>query len=124
LDKGTTAIFDVLNGEFEGKLTSKKSDDFPIGILFILFVIFIIIVISISKNKRGGGKGGNRGRHLDSRDLLEAIILSNMGRGNYRSSSSGWGGSSSGGGWSGGSGGFGGGFGGGGFGGGGASGSW
>ena len=61
---------------------------------------------------------GNRGKRLDSRDLLDAIILSNMGRGNYRrGSSSGWGSS-------GGSGGFGGFGGGGGFSGGGAGGSW
>ena len=122
LDKGTNAIFDALNGEFNSTLKPQKSDGFPIGVLFILFIVFIIIIISITKNRRGGGKGGNRGNRVDSRDLLEAIILSNMGRGSYRRGSSGWGGSSSGGGFGGG--GFSGGFGGGGFGGGGASGSW
>ncbi|MDG1730690.1 MAG: TPM domain-containing protein [Algibacter sp.] len=121
LNKGADAIFEVLNGEYKGSRQSDTSE-FPIGLIFILIIIFIIILISISKNRRGGG--GSRGNRSDSRDLLEAIILSNMGRGSYRrGSSSGWGGSSSGGGFSRG-GGFGGGFGGGGFGGGGASGGW
>ncbi|TGV01386.1 TPM domain-containing protein [Flavivirga rizhaonensis] len=122
LNKGADAIFQVLNGEYKG--TRKKSSDngFPIGFIFILIFIFIIILISISKNRRGGG-GGNRGNRSRGSDILEAIILSNMGRGNYnRGSSSGWGGSSGGGSFGGG--GFGGGFGGGGFSGGGAGGSW
>lgn len=121
LSRGAEAIFEVLNGEYKGSRQSNTSE-FPIGLIFILIFIFIIILISISKNRRGGG--GNRGNRSNGNDLLEAIILSNMGRGSYRrGSSSGWGGSSSGGGFSGG-GGFGGGFGGGGFGGGGASGGW
>ena len=123
LNRGADAVFEVMNGEYKGTRQSNESD-FPVGLIIILIFIFIIILISISKNRRGGG--GNRGHRSDSRDLLEAIILSNMGRGSYRrGSSSGWGGSSGGGGWSsGGGGGFGGGFGGGGFGGGGASGGW
>ncbi|WP_298498166.1 YgcG family protein [uncultured Algibacter sp.] len=123
LNRGADAIFEVMNGEYEGTRQSNQSE-FPIGLIFILIFIFIIILISISKNRRGGG--GNRGNRSNGIDLLEAIILSNMGRGSYRrGSSSGWGGSSGGGGWSsGGGGGFGGGFGGGGFGGGGASGGW
>lgn len=123
LNRGTDAIFEVLNGEYKGSRQSNQSE-FPIGLIFILIFIFIIILISISKNRRGGG-GGNRGNRSTGSDLLEAIILSNMGRGNYRrGSSSGWGGSSGGGGFGGRGGGFGGGFGGGGFGGGGASGGW
>jgi uncharacterized protein len=122
LNRGADAIFEVMNGEYQGTRQSNESE-FPIGLIFILIFIFIIILISISKNRRGGG--GNRGNRSTGTDLLEAIILSNMGRGNYRRGSSGWGGSSGGGGWSsGGGGGFGGGFGGGGFGGGGASGGW
>ena len=121
LNRGADAVFEVMNGEYKGTRQSNQSE-FPIGLIFILIFIFIIILISISKNRRGGG--GNRGNRSDGRGLLEAIILSNMGRGSYRrGSSSGWGGSSSGGGFSGG-GGFGGGFGGGSGGGGGASGGW
>ncbi|TNJ42577.1 TPM domain-containing protein [Tamlana fucoidanivorans] len=114
LNSGIDAIFQVLNGEYKGSRKSKKEEP-PLGFIIFLIIIFFIILISISKNKRGGGgKGGHR---LDSRDLFDAIILSNMGRGNYRrGGTSGWGGSSGGG--------FGGGFGGGGFGGGGASGGW
>lgn len=118
LNRGADAIFEVLNGEYQG-VRKSENNDFPIELLFVLIFIFIIIMISISKNSRGGG---NRGHRTTGLDILEAIILSNMGRGNYRKGSSGWGGSSVGGGFGGG--GFGGGFGGGGFGGGGASGGW
>lgn len=118
LNRGADAIFEVLNGEYKGTRQSSSNDGLPVGFIIMIIFIFIIILISISKNKRGGG--GNRGHRSTGSDILEAIILSNMGRGNYRrGGSSGWGGSSSGGG-----GGFGGGFGGGGFGGGGASGGW
>lgn len=120
LNRGSDAIFEVLTGEYKG--SRKSNSDFPVGLIFILIFVFIIILISISKNRRGGG--GNRGNRSTGADILEAIILSNMGRGSYRRGSSGWGGSSGGGGWSSGSGGFGGGFGGGSFGGGGASGGW
>ncbi|TYA74973.1 TPM domain-containing protein [Seonamhaeicola marinus] len=120
LNRGADAIFEVLNGEYKG--TRKQKNEFPIGLVIMLLFIFFIILISISKNKRGGG--GSGGRRSNATDILDAIILSNMGRSS--SSRSGWG--SSGGGWSSGGGfgggGFGGGFGGGSFGGGGASGGW
>ncbi len=131
LDKGTTAIAQVLNGEFKGT-RQEHQESFPVGVIIFLFFVFIILVIAITKNKRGGGNGPRRHYREGStvEDILEAIILSNSGRGGYRRSSGGFGGfgsggfggSSSSGGF--GSGGFGGGFGGGGFGGGGASGSW
>jgi uncharacterized protein len=123
LDRATDAIFEVLNGEYKGT-RQNSGGEFPSEIFILLVIIFIIFVIAISKNRRGGGKGGNDGNRSNGRNLLDAIILSNMGRGSYsRGSSSGgfgggFGGSSSGGG------GFGGGFGGGSFGGGGASGGW
>jgi uncharacterized protein len=119
LDRGTEAIFEVLNGEYQGTRQSN-STEFPVGLLIIIILIFIIFIIAISKSRGKGG--GNRGNRSDSRSLLEAIILSNMGRGSYSrgSSSGGFGGGFSGGS----SGGFGGGFGGGSFGGGGASGGW
>jgi uncharacterized protein len=122
LNRGADAIFEVLTGEYKGSRTSSNQNEFPIGFIFILIFIFIIILISISKNKRGGGKGGNRRNRSVGSDILEAIILSNMGRGSYRKGSGGFGGGWSSGGSSGG--GFGGGFGGGSFGGGGASGGW
>ena len=128
LNRATDAIFEVMSGEYQGTRQSN-STDFPFEVFFILFIVFIIFIIAISKNRRGGGRGGNRSNRNDddARSILEAIILSNMGRGSYsRGSSSGgfggWGGSSSGGSFGGG--GFGGGFGGGSFGGGGASGGW
>ncbi len=125
LNRGSDAIFEVLKGEYQGTRQSSGGD-FPVGVIFFLIIIFIIILISISKHKRNGGNGDNfGGGRNDTRDILEAIILSNSGRGGYRRSSGGFGGGfggSSGGGF--GSGGFGGGFGGGAGGGGGASGGW
>jgi uncharacterized protein len=119
LNRATDAIFEVLTGEYKGTRQSS-SNDFPAEVFIFLFFIFIVFIIIISKS-RGGGRGGNRGNRSDSRSILEAIILSNMGRGSYSrgSSSGGFGGFGSGS-----SGGFGGGFGGGSFGGGGASGGW
>ncbi|AEH01445.1 protein of unknown function DUF477 [Lacinutrix sp. 5H-3-7-4] len=120
LNRGADAIFEVMNGEYQGT-RQNDSGTFPAGVAFFLLIVFIILIISIVKNRNGGG---NNGSGYDSRnttrDILEAIILSNSGRGGYRSGSGGFGGGfggSSGGG-------FGGGFGGGGFGGGGASGGW
>ncbi len=116
-DKGTTAIMQIMNGEYKGEreYTNKKKG----SSVFLIVIIFFIIMIILSRKNRGKG-GKNGGRKSGGFSLLDAIILSSAGR-------SGFGGSSFGGGSSGGSfggGGFGGGFGGGGFGGGGASGGW
>ncbi len=123
LNRGVDAIFEVMSGEYSGSRQSND-DDFPIGVIIFLIVIFIIFLIALSKSRGGGGNNGNRGNRSRGSDILEAIILSNMGRGGYRRSSGGglFGGGSSGGSFGGG--GFGGGFGGGGGGGGGASGGW
>ncbi|RAJ15200.1 uncharacterized protein LY08_01553 [Olleya aquimaris] len=121
LNNGVDAIIDTLLGEYQGTRQSQ-SQGFPVGVIFFLIIVFIIILISISKNRRGGnGTDSFGGGRNTTRDIIEAIILSNSGRGGYRSGSGGFGGSSGGGF---GGGGFGGGFGGGGFGGGGASGGW
>ncbi|WP_452228049.1 MULTISPECIES: TPM domain-containing protein [unclassified Lacinutrix] len=121
LNRGSDAVFEVLTGEYQGSRQASNSGEFPVGFVILLFIIFIIILISISKNKRGGGNGTDNfgGGRNTTRNILEAIILSNAGRGGF--GSGGFGGSSGGGF---GGGGFGGGFGGGGFGGGGASGGW
>lgn len=126
LNKGVESIFEVLTGEYQGTRKSNNND-FPVGFIIMLVFIFVIIVISISKNRRNGGNngGGFGGNKSDGMDILEAIILSNSGRGSYRRRSGGFGGGGwSSGGSSSGGGGFGGGFGGGGFSGGGASGGW
>ncbi len=117
LDKGTDAIIEILKGTYKGTRQSSKSKPFPAKLIGILFIIFIFIIISIIKNRGGGGGRGYRRRRGFS--LLDAIILSSLGR---HSGGGGFGGRSSGGGFGGG--GFGGGFGGGGFSGGGAGGSW
>ncbi len=120
LQKGTSAIMQLLNGTFKGFPQRNKIDNNSDGFPFILIIIIAVLLISILSRKRNNddndhnSKGGKRRKGLSP---LEAIILSNMGRGSYRS-----GGGFSGGGFSGG--GFGGGFGGGGFSGGGAGGSW
>ncbi|WP_452225256.1 TPM domain-containing protein [Lacinutrix chionoecetis] len=122
LNRGADAIFEVMQGEYQGTRQSSSEGGIPVGVIFFMFIVFIIILVSITKNRRGGG---NNGTGFDSRSttgsILEAIILSNSGRGGYRSGSGGFGGGFGGGS---GGGGFGGGFGGGGFGGGGASGGW
>jgi len=119
LDKGTTAIIQVLNGEFQETRQLRGSDGGGIPFVFII-IFFIILIIILSNRKRGGGNRGNR-RNDATRSIFEAIILSKAGRGGF---GGGGFGSGSGGGSFGGGGGFGGGFGGGGFGGGGASGGW
>lgn len=115
LDKGTTAIFEVIKGTYKG--TRKKSGKSGGSPIFIFLVIFIIFIILIAKNKNNGRNGGSSGGF--GADLMDVIILSSLGRGSGGGS---FGGGSSGGGFGGG--GFGGGFGGGGFSGGGAGGSW
>ncbi|MFT4611432.1 MAG: hypothetical protein ACJA1H_000905 [Glaciecola sp.] len=128
LNRGTDAIFEILNGTYKGTGQSNKSGgDFPIGVFVIMFIIFIIFIIAISRNRRGGGNNGSGGSRTNGTSILDAIILSNMGRGSYGGSSTSSGGIFGGGSSSGGSfggGGFGGFGGGGGFSGGGAGGSW
>ncbi len=123
LDMGTTRIFQIMNGEYEAdQQQSESSGEVPI--FFYIFLIMMLILILSRRNRRGGG-GRNGGSKGGGMSLLDAIILSDMGRGSYRGGgfggSGGFGGGSSGGF---GGGGFSGGFGGGGFGGGGASGGW
>ncbi|MEY4964138.1 MAG: hypothetical protein RLZZ323_1457 [Bacteroidota bacterium] len=114
LDKGTNAIIDVFKGKYKGTRKQHKGEDFP---LLPFIVIIVIVLILFSRNKKGGGNSGGSGGFGGGPNLLDIIILSNLGR-----SGGGGFGSSSGGGFGGG--GFGGGFGGGGFSGGGSSGSW
>ncbi len=116
LDKGTTAIIDILAGTYTQENDYSSNQDFPFDFIFP-FIIFIVILIILSRRNRnkGGGSGGRRSAGID---LWDMIILSNMGKGGSSSSSGGFGGGSFGGGS------FGGGFGGGGFSGGGAGGSW
>lgn len=114
LDKGTSAIFQVLAGTYEGSGNRRaNSGTSPRFILLALF--FIIMLVVFASNRKGGGKNGG---HRRGGSLLDILILSSMGRGGFG------GGSFGGGGLGGGGGGFGGGFGGGGFGGGGAGGGW
>ncbi len=116
LNKGADAIFAVMQGEYQGTRVEDQPDYGGPAPFLMLFIIIIIIFFIIRNRK--GGRGRNR---TVGGSIMDAIILSNLGRG-------GFGGGSSGGGFGGGSfgggGGFGGGFGGGSFGGGGASGGW
>ncbi len=119
LDKGTSAIIQILSGEYEG--TPQYNDDGGgIPIIFIILFVIILLIILSNRNKRNRGNRGNK-RDGATQSILEAIILSRAGRGGF-GGGGGFGGSSGGGSFGGG--GFGGGFGGGGFGGGGASGGW
>ena len=115
LDKGTDAIFKVFAGKYKG--TRKQNQDgMPLSTIIFFIIIFLIFIFIISRgNKNNGGNSGNQGGGMN---LLDMIILSNLGR-SSGGGFGGFGGSSGGGG-----GGFGGGFGGGGFSGGGSGGSW
>lgn len=120
LDKGAYAIFETLNGEYQGTRKSESADSNRAPIIFFIIVIIIFFLIFRgNRNNRGGGGNGSRKRNIAG-DILQTIILSNAGRGGFGGGGS-FGGSSGG---SFGGGGFGGGFGGGSFGGGGASGGW
>jgi uncharacterized protein len=112
LDKASDAIFEVLKGEYKGNRKRKKSESSSF-FRIIPIIFFIILFIILSNRNNRGGRGGKRRRGFS---ILDAIILSNAGRGFGGGSSSGSSGGFSGG--------FGGGFGGGGFGGGGSSGGW
>ena len=117
LDKGADAIFQTLNGEYEGTRETESNSNFGFIIFIIIIIIFFLLLSRGNKNNKGGRNFRKRGL---ANTILETIILSNAGRGGF--GSGGFGSGSSSGGFGGG--GFGGGFGGGSFGGGGASGSW
>ncbi|WP_430411803.1 TPM domain-containing protein [Kordia sp.] len=123
LNAGVDAIIEVLSGEFKNnKKRNGNSSEIPGAVIIFLIIFFIVLISILANNKRNGG-GGNHGggRRSTGSDLLDIIILSNMGRGGFGSGSSS---GSSGGGFGGGGSFGGGGFGGGGFSGGGAGGSW
>ena len=114
LDRGTSAIMQILNGEYQDT-PQHSNDGGGIPIIFIIIFVIVLLIILSNRNKRNRGNKGNR-RGGATQSILEAIILSRAGRGGF-GGGGGFGGSSGGGS-------FGGGFGGGGFGGGGASGGW
>lgn len=117
-DEATTAIFQILDGQFDAQALNKKSNNKTNFIAYIIPILVIIFFIILVMKRRGGGNG--RGGSRRSRpDLFDILILSSLG-GSHRSGS--FGGGSSGGSFGGG--GFSGGFGGGSFGGGGAVGGW
>lgn len=113
LDKGTTAIFQVLEGTFQDT-RGEGPNPIPISVV-VMFILFIVILVSLARTNRRGGGNGPGGRRMAGGSLLDIIVLSSLGRGGFGGGGGGFGG---------GGGGFGGGFGGGGFGGGGAGGSW
>ena len=49
LNRATDAIFEVMNGEYQGTRQSSGGD-FPFEIFIFLFIIFIIFIIAISKS--------------------------------------------------------------------------
>ena len=53
LDKGTTAIFEVIKGTYKG--SRKQNDKGSSAPILFFFIFVIILIIIISKNKRGGG---------------------------------------------------------------------
>lgn len=60
LDRATSILIDLAQGEFEGSLSENRSsgeDDIASIIIFILFVVFVVYA---SSRKGGGGKGKKR----------------------------------------------------------------
>jgi uncharacterized protein len=119
LDKGTYAIFEVLNGTYKNDKPAQEQGGSGFPRILLIVIVFLVLMIIFSKKDKGGNNGGKGGNRNAATDILTAILLSRAGRGGF--GGSGFGGGSSGGF---GGGGFGGGFGGGGFSGGGAGGSW
>ncbi len=114
LDQGTTALFSVLNGTFEGsggRGGATKSQKLA-GLVRALVIIVVIIIVLARRG--GGGGGGGRRRGMDP--FWWGMASGYTMGGGHRGGFGGGGGSFGGGGF--------GGFGGGSFGGGGASGSW
>lgn len=65
IDKATSIMIDLAEGEFEGSLPESGSsgeDDFVSTIIFILFIVYVIYSIF----RRGGGGRGRRRRTLGS----------------------------------------------------------
>lgn len=115
LDKATSTLMSLANGEFTAGDYRKGGD---IGELLPL-IIFIVIIMFILLTR---SSGGSNQKHISRNGLPLWVLMSMMNSGGSKHSGS-WGGFSGGGGFKGGGGGFGG-FGGGSFGGGGAGGSW
>lgn len=71
LDRATTIMIELAQGEFEGNLSSSQSsdnDDRASKIILILFIIFVIRAIS---RKGGGGRGrGKRRRTFGSNGFI------------------------------------------------------
>jgi len=64
LDRATSIMIELAQGEYEGDLTSSNSedDDLASAIIFILFIIFVIY----STMRKGGGGRGRRRRTFGS----------------------------------------------------------
>jgi len=120
LDEATTAIFQLLAGQFDAEALNQKSNNKKNILGYVIPIIIVIFFIILVMKRRRGGGNGKGGMRRGGPDLFDILILSSLG-GSHRSG--GFGSGSSGGSFGGG-GGFSGGFGGGSFGGGGAVGGW
>src|SRR5690606_28867073 len=83
LNRGTDVIFQVMQGEYEG--STVHSEKSPMSKFVILAIIFVVILIILTKGRNNGR--GNRGRRSAGMDLMDILILSNMGRGGFKGSS-------------------------------------
>ncbi len=77
LDKGTDEIFKVFIGKYKGERASGKQEISLTRIFFIIAIFIIFMIIAARNNKNNGGNSGNRGGGMD---ILDMIILSNLGR--------------------------------------------
>ncbi|MEX1382863.1 YgcG family protein, partial [Lutibacter sp.] len=73
LDKGTYAVFEVLNGTYKNNKPSKNEEGGGIPSFVIIIIIIIILLIIFSKKNRGGGNGGRGFRDRSTAaDILNA----------------------------------------------------
>ncbi|RRO21894.1 TPM domain-containing protein [Flavobacteriaceae bacterium 14752] len=119
LDEATTAMFQLLAGQFDAEALNQKSNKKKNILGYVIPIIVVIFFIILVMKRRRGGGDGKGGMRRGGPDLFDILILSSLGGSHH---SGGFGSGSSGGSFGGG--GFSGGFGGGGFGGGGAVGGW
>lgn len=83
LDRGTYAIFEVLNGTYKrDKPKDRESSGIP-SFVFIIIIFFILIVVFSNKKNSGGGNKGKYRKRSIAADILTAIILSRTGRGGF-----------------------------------------
>lgn len=86
LDRATSILIDLSEGEFEGELSSTENRQSNDTITVVIYLLFLLLIIYKSSRNRGKGNGGKRRRTLGSGGFIW------MGGGGFGGRSSGGGG--------------------------------